>query len=150
MLALTRYVSVIKEPIIKNEEKLTGEIYTQKGIKIKDTGIMFLKGKIPFDKYKEEFIEKDLIDLSKWGLDFPVKIVEYEYKEVEIKEIKQNIDYIKQENQVKATKEINEIIPKNAEIQSKNTKHQIDDNMVVTQVIVETIEDIGKTQIINK
>ena len=65
-----------------------------------------------------------------------------------IKEVKQNIDFLKQSTQIQATKEINKELPPNAEIQSKNIRHQIDDNMLITQVIVETIEDIGRKQII--
>lgn len=148
ILALTRYSSIVKEHIIKNEERYTGKVYKQKGIKIKDKGIMFMKGSIPFQNYKEVEVEKDLIDLDKWGIEFPIKKVEYEYREVELKEIKQNIDFLKQSAQIKATKEINKELPNNAQIQSKSTRHQLDDNILTTQVIVETIEDIGRKQII--
>ncbi len=148
VLALTRYSSIIREPIIKNEEKYTGKFHKQRGIKVKDKGIMFMQGRIPFTNYKEFEVEKDLINLEKWGIEFPIKKVEYEYREVEIKEVKQNIDFLKQSTQIQATKEINKELPPNAEIQSKNIRHQIDDNMLITQVIVETIEDIGRKQII--
>lgn len=148
VLALTRYSSIIREPIIKNEEKYTGKVHRQRGIKIKDKGIMFMQGSIPFTNYKEFEVEKDLINLEKWDIKFPIKKVEYEYREVEIKEVKQNIDFLKQSTQIQATKEINKDLPPNAEIQSKNIRHQIDDNMLITQVIVETIEDIGRKQII--
>ena len=148
VLALTRYTSMVKEPIIKNEEKPTGNVFNEKGVKIRSRGIQFIKGQIPFENYKEEIIEKDLINLKKYGIDFPIKIVNYKYEEVELKEIKQNIDYIKNANQIAATREINKELPKDAEIQSKNTRHQIDNNILTTQVIIEAIEDIGKKQII--
>ncbi|WP_353096078.1 sporulation protein YqfD [Tissierella praeacuta] len=148
VFALTRYSSIIKEPIVKNEEKYTGKVHKQRGIKIKDKGIMFMKGDIPFSNYKEFEVEKDLINLSKLGIEFPIKKLEYEYKEVEIKEIKQNVDFLKQSNQIKAIKEINKELSQDAQIQSKNTRHQIDDNILTTQVVVETIEDIGRKQII--
>ncbi|MDR7857119.1 sporulation protein YqfD [Tissierella sp.] len=148
VLALTRYSHIIKEPIIKYEEKYTGRIYKQKGIKIKDKGIKLLKGEVPYDNYKEFVIEKALINLEKYEIDFPIKIVEYEYREVEVKEVKQNIDFLKKSTQIEATKEISKELPPNAEIQSKNTRHQVDENLLITQVIVETIEDIGRKQII--
>ncbi len=148
ILALTRYSSIVKEHIIKNEERYTGKVHKQRGIKIKDKGIMFMKGSIPFVNYKEVEVEKDLINLDKWGIEFPIKKVEYEYREVELKEIKQNIDFLKQSAQIKATKEINKELPQDAQIQSKSTRHQLDENILTTQVIVETIEDIGRKQII--
>ena len=148
VLALTRYSSIVKEPIIKNEEKYTGKIYKQKGIKIKNKGITFIKGDIPFSNYREFVIEKSLINLDKYNIDFPIKIIEYEYKEVETKEIKQNIDFIKKSNQIEATQEINKQLPEGVQIQSKNIRHQIDENTLTTQVIIETIEDIGRIRII--
>lgn len=149
VLALTRYSSVIKEPIIKYEEKYTGKVYKQRGLKIKDKGIRFIKGEIPFSNYKEFILEKDLINLDKYDIDFPIKIVDYEYREVEIKEVKQNIDFLKKANQIGATKEINKQLSPNVKIQSKNTRHQIDENILTTQVTVEAIEDIGRKQIID-
>lgn len=149
VLALTRYSSVVKEPIIKYEEKYTGKVYKQRGLKIKDKGIRFIKGEIPFSNYKEFILEKDLINLDKYDIDFPIKIVDYEYREVEIKEVKQNIDFLKKANQIEATKEINKQLSPNVKIQSKNTRHQIDENILTTQVTVEAIEDIGRKQIID-
>lgn len=149
VLALTRYSSIIREPIVKNEEKYTGQIFTQKGIKIGNKGIRFMQGDVPFENYREFVEEKSVINLEKYGIDFPIKIVTYEYREVELKEIKQNIDFLKNANQIAATKEINKELPADAQIQSKNIRHQIDDNILTTQVIIETIEDIGKKQIIN-
>ncbi len=147
--ALTRYSSIIKEPIIKNEERFTGKVYRQKGMKVNNKGIMFMKGSIPYENYKEFEVEKDLINLNKWGIEFSIKKVEYEYREVELKEVKQNIDFLKQSTQIQGTKEINKELPEGAQIQSKNTRHQIDENILTTQVIVETIEDIGRKQIID-
>lgn len=148
VLAITRYTSTVEEPIVKNEEKYTGRVYKQKGIEIKDKGVKFIKGDVPFTNYKETIVEKELINLDKLGVEFPVKIISYEYKEVELKEVKQNIDFLKKATQLKATKELNNKLPKDGEIQSKNTIHQIDKNILTTTVVVEVIEDIGKKQII--
>lgn len=146
--ALTRYSATIEEYITKKEEKYTGKIYKQKGLKIKDKGIEFIKGNIPFSNYKEVIIEKSIINLEKYGMDFPFKIITNEYREVEVKEIKQNLDFLKKASQVNAIKEINKTLPKEAEIQSKNVIHQVDGNILTTKVIVEIIEDIAKKQII--
>lgn len=108
-----------------------------------------MKGEIPFENYREFVEEKSIINLEKYDIDFPIKIVNHEYREVELREVKQNIDYLKNANQIAATKEINKELPPKAQIQSKNIRHQIDDNILTTQVIIETIEDIGKKQIIN-
>lgn len=148
VLAVTRYSKSISEPIIKVEEKFTGEIYSQKGLEIMDKGIKFIKGDIPFENYKEEIKEKDLINFKKLDINFPIKIIEYEYKEVETREVKQNIDFLKKSLALKATKDINEELPKDAKIQSKNTIHEIDGNILTTHVVIEAIEDIGRKQII--
>lgn len=148
VLAITRYTNTVSEPIVKREEKYTGKVYNQRGIEIKNKGIKFIKGDIPFTNYKENIIERQLINLEKFDIEFPIKIVNYEYKEVEVKEIKQNIDFLKKATQLKATKQLNDKLPKNGEVQSKNTNHQIDKNILTTTVTVEIIEDIGKKQIL--
>lgn len=148
ILALTRYSSVMESAIVKKEEKYTGKIYKQRGLKIKDKGIKFMKGEIPFSNYKEIITEKSIINLEKYEIDFPFKIINYEYREVEVREIKQNLDFLKKASQVNAIKEINKQLPKGGEIQSKNVIHEINDNTLITKVIVEIIEDIGRKQII--
>lgn len=148
VLALTRYSSLVREEIIKNEEKYTGKVFKEKGIKIGSKGLTFIKGEIPFTNYKESIHEKSLFGLDKYEIDFPIKIIDYEYKEVELKEVKQNIDFLKNLTQIEATKEINSKLPDNAQIQSKNTRHQIDGNTLTTQVIIEAIENIGRKRII--
>jgi similar to stage IV sporulation protein len=148
VLALTRYSYTLEEPIIKKEERDTGKVYKQKGLKINNKGIAFIKGDIPFANYKELIIEKPIINLERYGLDFPIKAITNEYREVEFKEIKQNLDFLKKSLQVNAIKEINKLLPKKAEIQSKNVMHQINGNILTTIVTVEVIEDISKKQII--
>lgn len=148
VLALTRYSHTLDEPIIKKEERDTGKVYKQKGLKINNKGIAFIKGDIPFVNYKEVITEKPIINLERYGLDFPIKTITNEYREVEFKEIKQNIDFLKKSLQVNAIKEINKSLPKKAEIQSKNVMHQINGNILTTIVTVEVIEDISRKQII--
>ena len=148
VLALTRYSHTMEEPIVKKEDRDTGKIYRQKGLKINNKGISFIKGDIPFSNYKENIIEKPIIDLQKYGFNFPIKTITHEYREVEFKEIKQNLDFLKKSSQVNAIKEINKSLPKKAEIQSKNVIHQINGNILTTMVTVEVIEDISRKQII--
>ena len=148
VLALTRYSSTVESYIVKKEERYTGRIYKQKGLKIKDKGIKFLKGDVPFENYKEEIIEKSIFKSKKYDINFPIKVVNYEYKELEIKEVKQNLDFLKKAAQVNAIKEINKILKTEGEIQSKNVIHQINDNLLITKVVIEVIEDIGKIELI--
>ena len=148
VLAITRYTSTVSDPIVKNEEKYTGKVYNQRGIEIKNKGVKFIKGDIPFTNYKESIIEKQLINLERFDLEFPIKIINYEYKEVEFRQVKQNIDFLKKATQLKATKQLNEELPKDSEVKSKNISHQIDNNILTTTVTVELIEDIGKKQIL--
>jgi similar to stage IV sporulation protein len=146
VLALTRYESVVEEPIVKKVEKETGRTIEQKGLKINNRGIKLIKD-IPFTNYKEYIIEKNLINWD--DIDFPIKTVTYEYREVEIKEIKQDLDFIKQSNQLKAIEEINKELYEGAEIVSKEVIHNIEGNIVSTKVVVEAIEEIGKKVILN-
>ena len=62
---------------------------------------------------------------------------------------KQDIEFIKQSNQLKAIERINKELYKGAEIISKESIHKIDGNILSTTVIVETIENIGKKIIIS-
>lgn len=148
VLAITRYSHAISEPIIKIEEKLTGEIYTQKGLEIMDKGIKFIKGDIPFKEYREEIVERNLINTGKTNIDLPIKIVDYTYKEVETREVKQNIDFLKKSLAIDATQVINEELSKDAEIKSKNIINDIDGNILTVHVVIEAVEDIGKKQIL--
>ena len=144
--ARTRYEATIEEPIVKKVEKETGEVFTQKGLKINKRGIKFIKD-IPFTNYKEYIKEESLI---KWeAIEFPVKIITYEYKEINIEEVKQNIDFIKQANQLKGIEQINKELFNGSEIVTKEVNHSIEGNILTTTVIIETVEEISKKQIIS-
>jgi similar to stage IV sporulation protein len=149
VLALTRYSHIVEESIVKRIEEETGEVYKERGLKVKDKGIQFIKGDVPYKDYIEVISEKKIINLDKFNIDIPIKIVTYEFREVEIKEVKQNLDFLKKSSQIRATQEINKELPDDVQIVSKDVKYFIEDNVLKTQVIIETIEDIGKKQIIN-
>ena len=86
----------------------------------------------------------------KWAkIDIPIKTVNYTFREVELKEIRRDIDFLKKTSQLKGIKEINKQLSDEVEILSKNAIYTIDGNILRTQIVIETIEDISKKQIIS-
>lgn len=148
VLARTRYEQQVEEAIVKKTEKETGNTFKQKGLKLNNTGIKLMKD-IPFKNYKEYIYEKNLLNLDFIDIDLPIKIITYEYKEIELIEVRQNIDFIKNANQLKAIEIINQDLSKGAEIVAKEVNHTMDGNFIKTTVIIETIEEISKKQIIS-
>lgn len=144
-LAETRYSYTIEEPIIRLDKVETGRTYSQWGISIDGKGIRFLSGDIPYENYIEEIVEKTLFNLE-W---LPFRFVNYIYREVEINEIKQNIDFLKASTKLEATREINKQLSDKSEIISRNAIYTIEDNILRTKVNIDILEDIGKVQAIN-
>ncbi|MBC8588378.1 sporulation protein YqfD [Paratissierella segnis] len=147
VLARTRYEANVEDQIVKKVEKETGKFMKQRGIKINNTGVKFIKD-IPYESYKEIVREDELIDWDFLEIDFPIKLITYEYKETQITEVKQDIEFLKKSNQLKAIEKINEELFKEAKIASKNVIHSVEDNTLKTTVVIETIEEIGKQHII--
>lgn len=145
VLAKTIYSHRIDEPIIKTIKEETGRTYTRREFKIGDKGVQFFKGEIPFKDYIEEVEEVKPFNLD---IDLPIKIFVHQYKEVEIKEIKQNIDFLKQASHIRAVEELNKQLPKDIQIQSKDVKYYLKDDILSTYVTLEVIEDIGKKEVI--
>lgn len=145
VLAKTIYSHRIDEPTIKTIKEETGRTYTRREFKIGDKGVQFFKGEIPFKDYIEEVEEVKPFNLD---IDLPIKIFVHQYKEVEIKEIKQNIDFLKQASHIRAVEELNKQLPKDIQIQSKDVKYYLKDDILSTYVTFEVIEDIGKKEII--
>lgn len=148
ILARTRYEASVEDQISKKVEKETGNIMKQRGIKFNSTGVKLIKD-IPYENYKEIVKEEKLIDWDFLEIDFPIKLITYEYRETQITEIKQDIEFVKESNQFKAIEKINEELSKDAKIISKNVNHSVENNTLKTAVAVETIEEIGKQHIIN-
>jgi similar to stage IV sporulation protein len=146
VLAKTVYYSRIDEPIIKVEKEETGKTIEMRELKIGEKGIRFLKEDIPFNHYTEATRE---VKLFKNKIPLPFKILIHEYKEVEIKEIKQNIDFLKKATHIRAVEELNKQLPSKGQIESKDVKYYIKDGMLSTYVVIEVIEDIGEKQVIN-
>lgn len=145
VLAKTIYSHRIDEPTIKTIKEETGRTYTRREFKIGDKGVQFFKGEIPFKDYIEEVEEVKPFNLD---IDLPIKIFVHQYKEVEIKEIKQNIDFLKQASHIRAVEELNKQLPKDIQIQSKDVKYYLKDDILSTYVTFEVIEDIGKKEVI--
>ena len=145
VLAKTIYSHRIDEPIIKTIKEETGRTYTRREFKIGDKGVQFFKGEIPFKDYIEEVEEVKPFNID---VDLPIKVFVHQYKEVEIKEIKQNIDFLKQASHIRAVEELNKQLPKDIQIQSKDVKYYLKDDILSTYVTLEVIEDIGKKEVI--
>jgi len=145
VLARTLYSYKVEEPIEKTVKVETGEIVERRELKIGDRGIQFIKGDIPFEEYIEDVREVKIFNLD---LDLPIKILVHEYREVKPKKIKQDVELIKEANQIKAVEELNKQLPSGANIESKDVKHYVDNNIVTTYVVVEVLEDIGEKRIL--
>ncbi|OLS03375.1 sporulation protein YqfD [Tissierella creatinophila] len=148
VLAYTTYSDTVESPIIIKEKRETGNKFTQRGIKLKKKRVKFFSSDIPYKDYIQEIEEKSILGLN--NIDIPVKWVEYIYKEVEVEEVKRDVDALKKSSQIKAIENINKELAKKSEIISKNAVFTIKDNILTTKVIIETIEDIGKVKIIKK
>lgn len=146
VLAKTVYQYRLDEPIIKTIEEETGRVVERRELKIGQKGVQFSQGNIPFINYVEKVREVKLFNNN---IDLPLKLLIHEYREVEIKEIKQNIDFIKKTTHIRAVEELNKQLPTNVQIESKDVKYYVEDNMLSTYVTIEVIEDIGEKQIIN-
>ncbi|NLX61380.1 MAG: sporulation protein YqfD [Tissierellia bacterium] len=144
--AKTLYSYKIEEPIVKTIREETGRVFERKELKIGERGIQFIKGDIPFNDYVESIEEVNIFNLN---IDLPLKILVHQYKEVESKEITQDIDLIKEKNHIRAVEELNKQLPPKADIISKDVKHIVNDNFVTTYVVIEVLEDIGEKRPIN-
>ena len=146
VLAKTVYSHRLDEPIIKTKKEETGKSVEMRELKIGQKGGQFLKGYIPVDHYTEEIRE---VKLFKNNIKLPFKLLVHEYKEVEIKEIRQNMEFLKKSTYIRAVEELNKQLPIDVQIESKDVKYYVKDGMLSTHVIIEVIEDIGEKQIIN-
>lgn len=146
VLAKTVYNYRLDEPIVKTIKEETGRVYERRELKVGQKGIQFSKGEIPYKDYIEEVKEVKLFDMD---IDLPIKILVHQFKEVEKKELKQNIDFLKQSTHIKAVEELNKQLPENVQIESKDVKYYVKDGILSTYVTLEVIEDIGQKAVIN-
>lgn len=146
VLAKTRYYYRLDEPIVKTIEEKTGNIVEVHEIRFGEKGIQFFKEDIPFNHYIENIRE---IKPFKERINLPFKLLVHEYIEVEKKEAKQNIEFLKKSSYIKAIEQLNKEIPEDAQIESKDVIYNIEKGILSTQVVIEVVEDIGQKQIIN-
>src|SRR5699024_2447657 len=102
----------MEEPIVRTVKEETGRVYEKYELKLGKRGIQFSKDDIPFENYIEDVKEVKLFDHE---FDLPLKVLVHEYKEVEIKETEQDIDFLKKDIHIKAIKEINKQLAESVE-----------------------------------
>jgi len=141
VLARTSYTETIEEPIVKFINEETGKVFTTREIIFGNKRIQLMNGEIPFKNYIEEKKTKEIGNLG--IIKLPLSVIEHKYKEVEKIRIEQDIEALKKITSVKATQQLMEKIPKNASVISKDIRHRIEDNALITEVIFEVTEDIG-------
>ncbi|WP_026893678.1 sporulation protein YqfD [Clostridiisalibacter paucivorans] len=140
VLGRTLYRAVIKEPIFRVLKTETGKKYTVKELKLGEKRIMLMNGEIPFKEYREVIRANNIPD--KGFIKLPIDIIVHEYRELEVKRYKQNIDAIKKESSVKGTEKIIKEIPDEAKIVSKEVNFFTEEDVLEAHVIIEVIEDI--------
>lgn len=141
ILARTKYNQIIEEPIIKTIDEETGEVFTTKEIVIGKKRIQLMNGEIPFKSYLEEKKIKEIGDLGLIRL--PVVTIQHTYKEVKRIIIKQDIDALKHTTAVQGTQELMSRIPSESSVVSKDVRYMVEEQVLITEVIIEVIEDIG-------
>ncbi|KNF09348.1 sporulation protein YqfD [Gottschalkia purinilytica] len=144
VLGRTWYKEVVKEPLIKTIKEETGKIHTSRELKIGDRKIQLMKGEIPFKHYIEEKKVKKLLKTSVFEL--PIEVIIHTYKEVNLKQVTQNSDSLKEINEVKGTQALMKKLPKESKVISKDVKHQLEDKALTTEIIVEVEEEIGQKE----
>ncbi len=148
IFARTKYTEKIEEPIIKTIDDETGNTFTTREIIIGDKRIQLMNGEIPFDNYVEVKKVKEIGDLGIIRL--PIAIVQHIYKEVERTKIEQDVEALKKITAVNGTQQLMDKIPKEANVLSKDVRYKVEDNVLITEVIIEVNEDIGVKEKINK
>lgn len=141
VFAKTRYNEIIEEPIVKSIDEETGRIFTTREIVIGDKRIQLMNGEIPFKNYVEENKVKKIGNLG--IIKLPLLTVNHIYKEVEKIKIKQDVDSLKKSSSVKGTQQLMKKIPKESKIISKDIRFSIEDNILITEIVLEVNEDIG-------
>lgn len=146
VLARTYYYKTIKEPIVKEVEKETGEKYFSREIKIGEKSIHIKKDDIPFKHYRE-FIGDE--DKSFYSI-IPFDIIKHEYREVKKETVKQNIDSLKESLSVIITKEAMKDVKEDSKVLSKDITFERKDNSLIASIKVELIENIAQKKYINE
>ncbi|SHH34655.1 similar to stage IV sporulation protein [Caloranaerobacter azorensis DSM 13643] len=144
VLGKTLYVKELQEPIIKKIEEETGNCYSVREIKIGNYSLLLNNKEIPYKNYIEDKKNRKLIKIL--GYELPFEIIVHKYKEVELIKVKQNVEALKKMQSVRGVQMIMNELPKGAKVISKDVKYSIEDNILITRVSIEVIEEIGEKQ----
>ncbi|WP_069649330.1 sporulation protein YqfD [Caloranaerobacter ferrireducens] len=144
VLGKTLYIKELEEPIIKKVEEETGNYYLVREIKVGNYSLLLNNKEIPYKNYIEDKKSKKLIRIL--GHELPLEIVVHKYKEVEIIKVKQNVEALKKMQSVKGVQMIMDELPEGAKVVAKDVNYSIEDNVLITRVSIEVIEEIGEKQ----
>ncbi|QUH26904.1 sporulation protein YqfD [Serpentinicella alkaliphila] len=138
----TKYMNLIE---IKKEK--TDKMITRRTIKIGDMVIAFSRGNIPFNNYVVESNVKSLLNWKK--VNFPVEIITDEYYEAIDYEFKVDINEAKNKLHEQAIEELVPKIPEESEMVHSLVNFSRKGDVLYLDLVIETIEEIGKQIIIN-
>ncbi|MGO1712270.1 MAG: sporulation protein YqfD, partial [Senegalia sp. (in: firmicutes)] len=124
----------------------TGEKYFSREIKIGEKSIHIKNDDIPFKNYIEHVDDKS----NEFYSIIPFDIIKHEYREVRIKEVKQNIDSLKEALSVIITKEAMKEVKEDMKVESKEITFEKKDNFLITSIKLEMIENIAEKEYINE
>lgn len=144
VLGKTLYVKELEEPIIKKVEEETGNYYLVREIKVGNYSLLLNNKEVPYRNYVEDKKSKKLLRIL--GFEFPLEIVVHKYKEVEVIKVKQNLEALKKMQSVKGVQMIMDELPEGAKVVAKDVNYSIEDNVLITRVSIEVIEEIGEKQ----
>lgn len=142
VLGRTNYMKIIEEPLIKTIKEETGRDYKAREFIIGKKTISLKDKEIPFKNYNEVIDNKSIINSNK----FKLGVIIYNYKEVRLKKVTQNVDKLKEVNSLKGIEVLIKEIPEGSKIVSKNVEHSFKNNKLITKITIEVIENIGVKQ----
>lgn len=140
---ITKSINLIEIRKEKTENKIT-----RRTIKLGEMVIAISRGNIPFDNY---ILERDIKRLLNWRkISFPVEIITEEYYEAKEYEYKLDMNEAKNKLHELAVEELLGEIPEEIEIVNSIVSFSQKGDVLYLDLIIETIEDIGKQSIINE
>ena len=139
VLASTFYESIQKKSYIDVQNKKTGNTKKVYTITFYDKKYEIMRN----IKYKDYVIENKTKEIKLGNYTFPVKILISTFYEVEKKNVKIDVDKLKEELKQKALKDLYYMMPAYAKVIDVNYKHKVSKNMLEYIVTVQASEDIS-------
>lgn len=146
VLASTFYESIQKKSYIDVQNKKTGNTKKVYTITFYDKKYEIMRN----IKYKDYVIENKTKEIKLGNYTFPVKILISTFYEVEKKNVKIDVDKLKEELKQKALKDLYYMMPAYAKVIDVNYKHKVSKNMLEYIVTVQASEDISKVYSLDK